>query len=71
MEENSLRFKTLILFTLFFISGTSLQAQTPFNAPNYKSIHQYEYELHRNVPKMPSFFDPSGKGIQPLFQAKT
>ncbi len=30
------------------------------------SIHRLEWEAHRNDPKQPSFFDPSGKGIQPF-----
>ncbi len=31
-----------------------------------KSIHQIEYEAHRNIPKQPSLFDPSGKDILSL-----
>jgi len=67
-----LSFKALILFVvLSVVSSASLQAQMPFNAPKYESIHRYEYELHRNLPKMPSFFDPSGKGIKHLFVKKS
>ncbi len=48
----------------------TLHAQNPFGNAAYESIHQYEWELHRNDPKMPSFFDPSGKGINRLMLKK-
>ncbi len=59
-------FKKFLSVAIILCFSLPLYAQYPFNAPNYKSIHQYEYELHRNDPKMPSFFDPSGKGIRRL-----
>ncbi len=37
--------------------------------PQVKSIHQIEYEAHHHLPKMPSLFDSTGKGIYPLAKA--
>lgn len=60
--------KTKIILLCIFLLAThySLLAQTVTNEFPPKSIHQLEWEAHRNMPKQPSFFDPSGKGIRPL-----
>lgn len=50
----------------YFILGilmTHSFGQSTFTGQNFKSIHQTEYEAHRDLPKQPSLFDSSGKGI--------
>ena len=50
-----------------YIALLLLFIQQPFLiSQEHPSIHQLEYEKHKNLPKRPSLFDPSGKDIIPL-----
>ncbi len=52
------------IFLVFLILNGTMAQMAPF-----KSIHQLEYEAHKHIPKQPSLFDSTGKGIVRL--AKT
>ena len=53
---------SVLLLLLFFVSDGWSQ--------DHESIHQIEYEAHRHLSKMPSYFDESGVDIIPLNQEK-
>ncbi len=57
-----------ILFLSLLAWSAMLFAQPGVDS---KSIHQLEYELHRSLPKQPSLFDSSGRGIIRLAKTGT
>ncbi len=59
-----MRILAFLISVLLFVSfGAFAQTGEWEGMP---SIHQLEWEAHRNDPKQPSFFDASGKGIRAL-----